>query len=279
MTFKYSILLSALLLGGALAHAQTAPTLEVVPQANPARPGDPFTVTLKLSWAGDPNQWAVLPPEVDDVEWGTVGRGTAELLQRDGVNVHVQRVTFTAPEPGDYETPEITVPYNTPRVLARGFAEERMPDPPEGAGPILRQVSAGTVNVVVRKPFPWMLVGGIAGLTLVLVGGGLIWQRSRTRQQEARRLARLAPVERAQTLLHEARRKRLDGDFYAFYQQLNAAVSVAQAHPDARALVTRLQERTREVGFKGIRPTEDELDGDAKAAEAVVDQWKKEMPG
>jgi hypothetical protein len=86
-------------------------------------------------------------------------------------------------------------------------------------------------------------------------------------------------VERAQTLLHEARRKRLDGDFYAFYQQLTAAVSVAQAHPDARALVTRLQERTREVGFKGIRPTEDELDGDAKAAEAVVDQWKKEMPG
>lgn len=275
---KYGLLWGLLLVAGSGAFAQTAPTLSVVPQDSPARPGEPFAVTLEVAWSGSGDAWGVLPAEIGDVAWGTVTRGEAHLSKRDNQFVYAQTVLFTARESGDYETPELLVPYETPDVLARSFSEAQMPGE-DNPGPLLRQLSGGTVQVVVRKPFPFVLVGTIVALTLILVLAGLGTRRWRARNEAAQRLARLAPVDRAQTLLHDARRSRLDGEFYNFYQQLTAAVSVAQAHPPARELASRLQERTREVGYKGVRPTEDELDGDAKAAEAVVDQWKKEMPG
>lgn len=276
---KYGLIWVMTVGGTVAASAQSAPSLTVTPQAEAARPGEPFVVTLEMAWSGGPDAWGILPPEVDAPAWGTVRRGAATLSQRGGENVYAQTLEFVAEASGDYETPVLTVAYESPRVLVEGFAEERMPEGTSAAGPMLREVSGGSVTVKVRKPFPFVPVGAFASVVLVLGVTAVAWRHYSTQQAEARRLARLAPVERAQTLLHDARRKRLDGDFYAFYQQLTAAVSVAGSQAEGKALAARLQERTREVGYKGIRPTEDDLDGDAKAAEAVIDQWKKEIPG
>ena len=73
--------------------------------------------------------------------------------------------------------------------------------------------------------------------------------------------------------VHEARRHRLDGDWYAFYRALGRAM--ARLRPEADALTRRFEARANEVGYGGIRPTDDELDGAMRDAERALTDWKQ----
>jgi hypothetical protein len=99
-----------------------------------------------------------------------------------------------------------------------------------------------------------------------LAGAVVVWLRRRPRAPQG---PRQDPVEAARDHVHAARRHRLDGDFYRFYQSLAAAARTAGT-PASLALAPRMDERAQQVGYQGVRPTEDELDGAVKDIERAL---------
>jgi len=85
----------------------------------------------------------------------------------------------------------------------------------------------------------------------------------------------VAAIEQA---LQRARRCRLDGRFYEFYNELAGAAAALPTHGPEPDLATALRDRAQHAGYTGKRPTDDRMDGDLRDVERALGRCMEEGP-
>lgn len=255
------------LVAAALCLAAGAEPVLEGPESASGYAGYPLELVYTLHWDGQPGDYVVYPLEFDGIDAApgeadeaeadvppplTYHVTSTETRVRDGRPEVVQRLLVTARAPGAYTVPAVTVKYAPPDELD---------------GPVRGVAEAPPVAVRVRDYEKVRLAYTLAGAgaaALVAVGVAMAW-RARARRRRSPGPAPKTPLEQARELLHEARRHRLDGDFYAYYRALARASQLLG--PGAAALAKRYEDRARAVGYQAARPADDELEGDWKELE------------
>jgi hypothetical protein len=214
--------------------------------------GAPLKLSYSVQWQGAPGDYVVFPAEVTPPE-GISARVAAVEARVDGDSVTVvQTLLLECAEPLTGQWPPVSVAWAPAEPVTAG-------------NPPLRHVlEAPAVPLRIRDYDQvrqrYVGMGAAVILGLGAVGFLLLWRRSR---RPSATDAGLTPAERQRMALHEARQHRLDGDFYGYYRALSGAAKLTSD----TALIDRLAQRTRAVGYQGVKPVDDELDGDFKDVE------------
>ncbi len=239
----------------------------VSPQKYAVSPGDVFPVDYVISWEGPPEAYVVMPPTLPALEWGTAEVLETRTRRRNNRQESIVTIGYTAHEKGMYTAPSLSL-----RVLAWDTVNEEQITRLEEADTLPAQVvETEAVELVFRDRAAGLWLGIIA--VLIISGGVGVWYRARKRRDDAEDAA-ATPVETAQALLHQARRHRLDADYYDFYRALCGAVAcIEQESPTSHAaLLDKLKQAADNTGYRGVRPTDDALAGDFKDVERIVAQ-------
>ena len=114
------------------------------------------------------------------------------------------------------------------------------------------------------------LWGGIAAIVALVIGIGVgFWFYRRKKRVLPGQEEDVMTV--ARELLHHARRNRLDGDLYACYQSLlKSAEALQTVNIEAKNVADSIRARIPAVGFQGVRPTDDEMDGLFRDIERII---------
>lgn len=238
-------------------------TVTASPQKYAALPADAFPVDYTVSWTDSDGDYVVLPPELPMLDWGTA---TLQELVVSGTNETRLTVAYRTKEAGTYTVPAFDI------RLLEGSTETEATIAKVEEGTPAQVVEAAATEVVFRDSRTGLWVGGI--VTFLALAGGLIWYRARKHRLTSPAESGLSPAERAQELLHEARRSRLDGDFYAFYRALSSALTCIEtnASESHAALIEKMKRAIDDTGYRGIRPSDDVMEGDFKDVERLVAQ-------
>ena len=252
--------------------AAGAPELNVQKAAGPAHPGKPYRIVCEISWVGAPTIYTILPARIDDIGWGRAEVATVESFLRDGANVTAQTVEIVPDAPGSYQTPAISISYLTPDIAAPPKAPEA--SQPASTPPELPSLKVEPFALEVRGPnvLAWAL--GCLGSFGLLAGCAALATWPARRRRKRKQIVPESPDSRvdfraAQGALHEAKKCRLDGKPYEFYVALrNAAATLS--HNGRGELSDTLAKRAQTVGYKGVRPTDDEMDTDYREVERML---------
>jgi len=236
---------------------------------SPIHPGQTALISAVLSGVEAGKLYSLLPPTEENapaIAWGTLEwRG---LRTAAGEPLPRLELAVTPGATGEFELPSLQL-RAVPVAEATGLAGE--------------SVDLGTAVVVPTKPVtlnvstdltPYLTTGGAALATLLLVLAGWAVYRKTRRNDSTALDPSLSPVEQAREQVHAARRHRLDGDFYQFYLSLSRAAKALNL--EGGSVATQLETRAQEVGYKGVRPTEDEMDGALKDIERALTQRNKD---
>ncbi len=254
------------LLAVIVVYAAPLATAEVVvtvtAQKYAALPGDVFPVVYTVSWSDSEEDFVALPPELPALEWGT-----ANVMDMHAADREIRfTVGYRADTAGAYTVPGLTIRLAKdldPATTAITKLEEATPT---------QVVETEGLQAVFRAPRRGLWLGAIA--LLLVAFGGVVFYRLRTRQLTPSGTTELSPLEQAQERLHDARRSRLDGDFYAFYRALHSALTCIAAHsPEPHtALREKIKRAIDDTGYRGMRPSDDVLEGDFRDVERIVAQ-------
>ena len=231
-----------------------------------ARPGDVFPVEYIVSWEGAPGAYTVLPPQLPVLDWG--GAELLEMRSRSSGDRHETRVVvgYRAEEAGVYTAPPLTL-----RVIAwEEPGESRISAVDENTPTHVLETDAATITIRGSRAGLW----AVLIVALLLCAAALLWRKAGNRRLAAATDAALSPSKQAQALLHEARRSRLDGDFYGFYRALCSALECINAgvSDSCRPLHAKLKQSVDDTGYRGVRPSDDAMEGDFKEVERIVAQ-------
>jgi hypothetical protein len=244
--------------------ALAEPAVMTAPVEGVARPGKPFALDYVVSWTGGPDDYRVLPPEVPEVAWG--GLEVAEATARETDNGYEVAFTVlaTADEAGEHQIPELTFSISSPEDLTPPEAARHSDPPPS---PVVHpQLRADPQTLRVSPTRALVFVSGGLGALLLFsfAGGWALWKRT---HPPAVAVSGPAGVEAARLALYEARRHRLDGALYQAYSSMAAAVGIVAADSPLKA---QLDATARDVGYRGARPPEDQVEADLRAVERAV---------
>lgn len=263
-----SLALALALLPLSTAHAADL-AVELRLPGEAIHPGQPALISAVLSGVEAGKLYSLVPPaeaNLPELGWGSLEwRG---LQSVPGETLPQLELVVTATDPGEVELPSLQL-----RAVAVADA----------AGLVGESVDLGGAVVVPTKPItitvsrdltPYFTVGGVALLVALLVVAGVVLFRKSRKQEASGVDTSLSPSEQAREHVHAARRHRLDGDFYQFYLSLSRAASALNL--EQGTVAPRLETRAQEVGYKGVRPTEDEMDGALKDIERALTQRNKD---
>ena len=166
-------------------------------------------------------------------------------------------VVVVTPEAlGAFVVPAVEIPYTVAGAVT-------------GEGIAQLVVEAPEFSLTVRQDrTSQYIAGGLLAVAFILI---LVVVVSVRRRRSVPGEIEEAPQVRFQRLLHEARQRRLDGDLYGYYQAL-----ASLARELDKGLHQSLSAKVQSVGFGGVRPSDDELDGDLRAVERAVTRWNEE---
>ncbi len=254
------------------------PELKVIPQDGHARPHSIFRIECEVSWVGEPSEYAILPAEADAIDWGTIVVGKARSFVRDEngsrTNIVSQVLEITPEKAGEFKSPEIRVSYLNPEATspAEKAAHGTAPSA-SSASPSLR---AEPFTIVVRPARLLVWISGGLGASLLLTALGW-WSARLKRGPQPPLPSEAADLSVTQQAMHQARQRRLDGNFYEFYQELARAVEglPTEHQADGGKLAGRLRSCAQEAGYKGVRPTDDQMDGDVRDVERALAHYKE----
>ena len=248
--------------------AESGPTL-VTPPALPDRwtVGEPVELVYTFRWEDAPAGWMVLPPVFDAVDWATIECVRAETSGGDDGQRVTQTVRIVPREPGERTFPALKFGWLSKEQAASLQYEASLPS----TGQLVQSES---FPVLVREPFqaPWPWIAAGAVVLGAAGAAGAVWAR-RKRAQTTDQAA--SPADQAQNALHQARRQRLDGDLYGYYRSLVQAAQAMTGSEDAAQWAAVMQERARQVGYQGVRPPDDQLDGDLRDMERALRRFKE----
>lgn len=251
-------------------RAQT-PVLEVLLEQDKARVDEPYRVMYETSWTGPADQFAIRSADPATVDWATSRVVETSTRQEDGKFFITQTIEYVPFESGEFEVLPFIVSYFDPAQLrvAGGASEEEgdaeLPEP--------RILEASAFQLKVRPNLaPYYLSGTIAVLVALCTG---VAYASRRRRRELQAVAAGINVPEPQTVqsaLNLARQYRLDEKFYEFYKELSRAASLMAPGTATRTLRGKLEAGAKEVGYRGVRPSDEEMDGVLRDVERAVQQ-------
>lgn len=279
-----------LLLVGNMAHSQSEAAIRLEPHEPVARVAQPYLVDCVVYWAGPPGACAVLPvaaAESDSPGWRAVQvLSTTAAAEKDMKEMPwfvdsslpeseterhfvIQTLSAEPLEAGELAFPEISV-----KVVPSGDAALK-PGLLDADGAI--SLRPEPLQVTVRASArPWVYWAGAAAGAFVLACALAGWWLMRRRRLLAQAGGQDSAVASAQMLFHEARRHRLDGRYYECYRVLaQLAVRLGNA-PDAAVLAEKMQARAQDAGYRGVRPSEDQLEGDFRDVERLIRHREEE---
>jgi len=267
-----ALVLSAILSG--ISGAE--PEVRIIREDGVARPHRPYQFQCEVTWPGAASAYAILPAEFDPIDWGTMTVTGVRSSVKDGTNVITQDIVVFPTKPGTFEVPALRVPYLNPEATPPAEKAAARTDPPaSSASPSLR-AEPFTLEVRPARNLFWISGGLGASLLLTVVGWRVACHLRRKRQPIS--LSGAAPsrpnLESLHAQMHTARQCRLDGRFYEYYQALARA---AELLPDTGALAATLHARAQEVGYRGVRPTDDELDISFRDVERALARSKEDQ--
>ena len=245
-----------------LAAAQEGgPTVEVALSSGSPSTETPFQVAYTLTWPQGETVYVLMPVALPELGWGVWRLLRHTSLPAGESGQRIEAVTEITPsDAGTHEIPGLNFAYVADGAVLEAATPSLVAAPAQAV--TVRGAAAGL-------PIP-LLAAGSAALVVLLSVAVLMLRRGRRDETGPAR----SPEERVQYALHAAQRHRLDGDFYGYYQELTRIAEWTAA--ENAELVSALRTRTQSVGYRGVRPTEDELNGDQRAIERAVADWKEE---
>lgn len=255
------------------ARAQvSSPVLGV--EVDPGRPrvNTPLRVTYEVSWSGEAAAYAVTPSDAQSVVWGA-----SELVEtRSGVRGDAffvaNTVEFIPAETGKFEIPPFEVAYFDPATLAgdEDAAETEQQDPVSALDKSVLLAEAIPISIG-RELVPMLRSGTLLALVagFCAVGAVLGYRRRRTLASAAGAVGHVIP-QTAQGAINLARQYRLDARFYEFYRELARGAELLAPSVAARRLREKLESDAQNVGYRGAKPTEDDMEGALRDLEQVM---------
>lgn len=248
---------------GFMPMALAAPNLDVISEKYASGPGEAFPIAYRIFWDGDPAEYTVLPPALPVLEWGKASLLEVRSRKTGDVNEIRLVVGYTSENTGVFEAPSFDI-----RVLEWNDGQNTgvLNVSPETPAQVL---GTPPVKVTVRRSrLPWAAAAVTLSAVTIVLAAVYIRRRNRAKRKQPE----ASPLEEGMALLHEARRHRLDGDFYAFYCTLRRACDLAgrvSKRPNEH-LIGILEQRIKDTGYRGLRPSEDNLEGDFKEVEQQI---------
>lgn len=271
--------LAAMLVGLSAVSADAAPELRIDMPERAPRVGEAFEVRAVVSWQGPSEQFRVVPGALEAPSWG---EGTWDRVEaeQDGDHTALTFVArFVSREPGEVRVPELRLVYSDP--TEKPISPPPTPSPTGEAEALpavspTHTLSAESFTLGVRADYRWLYP--YAFLVVMLIGaviaGGSVFMRRRKEEAVRRHREALAPWQTAEAALHNARRHRLDGDFYSFYRELLRLVQHVGGEVKAE-FAEKLQKMVERVGYQGYKPNDDDIEGVLKDIERALARWKE----
>lgn len=231
----------------------------IEPPVSPARArvGESLEIAYVVRWDGPPETYVVRPPTAPTLDWGRAEFVGLSVKAEDAATTATLILRVFPEQGGRFDVPPVSI-----SLAAEG-----------GSGAETPLESASVSLTVKGHGGRWALALPVAVVGVVgLVIAAFRWTR---RGRETGGDATLSPLEQAREALHAARRRRLDGDFYACYRKLAEAAARLPEDEESRRLKKTLEDRTRQVGYQGVRPSDDELEGDMRDIERALARWKE----
>ena len=253
--------------------AYGAPELAVNLPKEPAVISCEYRIGCEISWTGEAGDYVILPAEIGALDWGTSAVTEIETFRRGDKHVVAQTIEIIPGKPGEFDSPEIRVPYLDPEVTPPAESSAPQTAPLDSsASPSLR---AEPFKIVVRTPRRLVWISGGLGASLLLLTA-VGWWSARVLRRPRPTASRAVPAldfSDLQSMLHRIRQYRLDGKFYEYYQGLSRVSDVLGDQPLASSLAGRAQR----AGYAGARPSDDELDGDFRDVERALLKRREEL--
>lgn len=242
------------------------PRVEVIEPDARMHPGEPAVLTYRLSWPVEGEQWRVPAPElVDQPEWGQIQLQSASTYVVEDQVIAEFAIGVIAADTGHFELPSLEFEVFSPKDIPKNEQAPLKKEP--AVWETSQAVTSEPITVAVvpdyREWIPVVAAGGGAAVLLLAVG----WAVFRGRPQPVGEAVPVSDDPREH--VHAARKHRLDGDFYHFFLALGSAAGKGKG-AEAVKLATQHNERAREVGYGGIRPTDDEMDAALKDTERLI---------
>ena len=244
-------------------RAYAQPALTILEQPDSLTLNEPATLVFEVSWEGNPEEYVANAPSVALEAGGAVQSiETISQIASDGA-VFRHRVTILPDETGEFTMPELQFPYS-----ARVDLPEMMPP-----GAKMEEVPTPAYEYLVASPFTFT-VGEPSDTTLTLMGllflGSFMFVCAYVfYRRNAVQIATMGEsvTQTVPSYVHEARKHRLDDDYYQFYQNLVEGVALLHDSEEKHRLHRLFTDQAMAVGYKGAQVTEDELDGALKDLE------------
>lgn len=230
--------------------------------------GFPFTILLKVSMRKEEYPYCFYPPRIDNsddnMKISLKGINTYEFVDRTEVEINIDAVSDV---PGVYKVGPFKLPY---LMLTPEIEKELVPDNTSIIPTSF--IDFPEIPVYVRDWKKTCLVWAGSILLLLAVAIPIVLYFTRRIVIRKREDLSKEPLELYE-LLHKARGFRLDGNIYDFLKTLFVIVqrlAKEEGSNKVRDLIDRLQSEINEVGYKGKRLSETELDGYWKEVERFV---------
>ena len=223
-------------------------------------PGQALRVSYEVSWPGNAGDYAILPPLIESIDWGEVSILESVSFVRNHENVVSLGIEVVPAKVGEYEMPRALVQYVDRLVAAERAGESKtgvMPPDPENY-PALAAEGFAVVVKPDRRGI-WLSVG-VVGAALAACFAGWFFYSSRTGDPLAVATPS-APAPTVENSLHAAKQARLDKNYYEFYRALHRAVGLIPATQDTKRLQANLHRQAQDVGYREVRPSDDEMNG------------------
>ena len=256
------------LYSSAPARAQL-PVLEVRLEQETARVGEPYRVVYETSWSGTPDDFRVLPTEPEPVSWAA-SRSVGAEGAADGAKFFVtQTVEYVPNEAGEFEVPPFVVSYFDPALVEDS---ESLSEEAEGEQlPEQQTIRAAGFTVTVKSDLGRHVIYWTALALFAALSAAGVWKLTRRRRARLEGASvGVAEPQTARSALNLARQHRLDGKFYEFYRELSRAAALFAPSGATRKLREKLEADAKEVGYRGVRPTDDDMDGALKDLERAM---------
>jgi len=233
-----------------------------------------FQVLVQVNKDRVENPYCFFSPEFevksDDLSLDIKKMATYET--KDNVALEVL-IEGTASKAGDYEIGPIKIPYT---LTYEGFESEFVRDNTRILPTSYWDVPAIQIKVEGEqwvKYRRYSLLGG--GVFCIIIISCLFWLWYA--KKKSQQVVSSEPSSRE--FLHEARKHRLDGNYYEYFHTLHGVAEKIygrKRQPELANLMKRIKEKMNEVGYKGVKPTEAEMDGFWKEVEKYLSDEENE---
>jgi len=168
--------LLSLTLTGEEAYA-TELLLTVEPAARPARVAEPHRIEFAVSWFGSSADYAILPAELTDIEWGNAAVIGTRARVDSGRQVVTQTLEIVPTEAGAHRLPEIRVPYLGPGIEGSTKAPASEDKAADGSPALYLTAESVAVTVKANRTRIWCFAGILVSVALLAAVSAFLFRR------------------------------------------------------------------------------------------------------